>query len=450
MITAVGLATGLVGLGLGGCARSAESAPQPIAELVVLTPHNAEIRYAFAAGFSRWYFERFQQSVHVKWVYRGTPQCVDYVIEAANAGPRDRSVERPDVFFGGGILDHTTVKEAGVSRAVEMAGIAAELPAEVNGLPTRDPGGYWYATGLSSFGILYNEAALDARGIAPPTTWADLADPRFFGWVAVADPNASGSHRQCLALIMEHEGLPGGWSTVTRILGNTRALSPRSGMALDLVQYGQALATFCVNFDGAARVEESGGRLAYVDPPDATALTPDLISALTTGAEPDLAEAFITFVLSPQGQELWALEQQARVSPGATLYHYPIDPQLFTEPRYEGKLSVTRNPFETDFGLQVDPAKLRATGQLVELLVSAAAPAHVQLQQAWERIIAAGTPPEAVAQLGELPAAPEALRAVVMPAVAATDEVLPDNPTAAWVAQLPANWHAAAEAADGG
>jgi ABC-type glycerol-3-phosphate transport system substrate-binding protein len=220
-------------------------------------------------------------------------------------------------------------------------------------------------------------------------------------------------------------------------------------MALDLVQYGQSMATFCVNFDGAARVEESGGALAYIDPPGATALTPDLVSALTTAAEPELAEAFITFVLSPQGQELWVLEQQARVSPGATLYHYPIDPQLYTDERYEGKLSVTRNPFETDFGLQVEPAALRATGQLVELLVSAAAPAHVKLQQAWERIIAADTPAAAVDKLGALPAEPEALRAVVMPAVKAGDDEVPDNPTAAWLERLPANWQAAAEAAGG-
>jgi ABC-type Fe3+ transport system substrate-binding protein len=374
----------------------------PLKTLTVVTPHSEKIREAFTAGFSSWYLLERNTPVHIQWVYLGTPQCVEYIRQVPEMRAQGDLREVPDVMFGGGIADHARLADEKLSRSVDLGDAMAHVPAEVHGLATRDEAGRWLATGLSSFGILYNEAACRERGIDPPTTWADLADPRFFSWLAVADPTASGSHRECMVLILQHEGLPRGWSTILRILGNTRALSARSGDALRRVFSGTALATFAVNFDGMALVAESGGALRYIDPPGATAATPDIISVLSTAREPELAKDFVRYVLSEEGQALWGVHREHRQSPGATLFHYPIAENIYE--KYADHLAVDHNPLKEDFGLPVDEAGSAQRARMVKPLVQAACHGanHVALQQVWRAVLDAGD----AAALAELTALP--------------------------------------------
>jgi ABC-type Fe3+ transport system substrate-binding protein len=404
---AVLVAVGVLALvGLWGCNPAAQTPThttmtKPVRRLVVLTPHNPEIQYAFTAGFVRWAQEHLDEKVHIEWIYRGTPQCVDYVRRVSARDARDAG-DFPDLMFGGGLAAHGTLRDERLSRPVDVGDAMENVPAEVNGYPTRDAEGYWFATGLSSFGIFYHREACEARGIAPPKTWSDLADPRFFEWVALADPRASGSHRECLTFILQSQGWDQGWQTIHRILGNVRALSARSGDALRLVQSGYALATFAVNFDALPRVVDSDGKLAYIDPEGATAATPDIISALKAGPASELADHFINYVLSEEGQLLWSVKAEDRMTPGATLYHYPLRPGLYDT--HAEQLSVSLNPFKKDFGLKVDVDQARKQSLILKPLVAAACGKnHIPMQQIWEQIIADGSPPALVEVLSTAP-----------------------------------------------
>lgn len=401
---------------LSGCNQDSyanDGAASQIRKLTIITPHNQRIRYAFAAGFSRWYHENRDQLVHVEWVYRGTPQCVSYIESIPEIRAQGGRYTNPDVFFGGGITDHGYLAEKGYLRSAEVTFPDADVPATINGIPTRDPENRWFATGLSSFGILYNQQACAARGVDPPTTWADLADPRFFSWLGIADPRASGSHRECLVLTLQQLGWAEGWPVIVKMLGNSRALSGRSGDALQLVETGHALATFAVNFDGLSRVAASDGRLAYVDPPGATVVTPDIISVLSTAQERTLAREFVNYVLSEEGQALWIVAEEHRSTSGATLYHYPINATIYDNEAYAGKLSVERNPFETGFGMEINPQQLVRQGQLLRVLIPALTEQHhIPLQHAWARINDAGDP-AALAKLTALPFQPSQITTIV-------------------------------------
>lgn len=385
---------------LAVCGCEAKSQPQaaasptmePAKTLVVLTPHSEAIRQTFAEGFWDWYLEQQGVRVRVEWIYRGTPQCVEYVQQLPAMRAQGAPVGIPDLMFGGGAADHAALAAAGLSRPLSLGDALANVPEEVHGLPTRDPDGHWVATGLSSFGILYNEEACRLREIPPPQTWIDLADKRFFGWVAIADPRASGSHRESLAMILQSQSWDRGWGPLMRILGNARALSARSGDALRQVACGSALATFAVNFDGMMMAAESDGTLKYIDPPGATAATPDIISVLACAREPELAEQFVRYVLSEEGQTLWGVKREDRKPVGETLYHYPIDPNIYT--KYAGKLAVEQNPLDPKFGIVLDPGVASWLGELVTLLVAAACDdgGHIELQRLREKIISRGEP----------------------------------------------------------
>ena len=202
---------------------------------------------------------------------------------------------------------------------------------------------------------------------------------------------ASGSHRECMVLVLQEKGWYSGWRMLMRIIANARAVSSSSRDVLKQVSDGTCLAGFAVNFDGMALAAESDGALEYIDPPKATAAMPDIISVLTTSTEPSLAEDFVRYVLSDEGQMLWGVTREQRAPIGDTLYHYPIAPSLYAD--HADKLSVANNPLESDFGLQPDPRTAAAYGEVLKVLVQAAGGKnHVHLQQVWEKLIAKGMP----------------------------------------------------------
>jgi ABC-type Fe3+ transport system substrate-binding protein len=380
---------------------SAEPAPSPPATtrtLTVLSPHSDQIRASFGAAFARWHREVHNTEVEIDWIARGTPRCVKYV-EDCYLLPREVAPSRrPDVLFGGGVGDHRYLAERGRCVPLQLDLPAERIPSNVGGIPMRDDKGRWYATGLTSFGILYNKADCEGRGIEPPSTWADLADPRFQGWLAVAGPDVSGTSRQCLMLVAHQHGWDKGWDIITRILANARTLVSQSSIALGQVESGESLATFSTNFDGQARAVASDGRLEYIDPPNGTALMPDIISVIECGRERELARRFVTFCLSPAGQALWGVREECRRSYAPTLYYYPLDRTLYAERGDD--LAVANNPIANPVGQHLDPVRSEALAATVVPLVQAACgDNHLLLQAGWEKIIDKGMPDDALTDL---------------------------------------------------
>ncbi len=389
----------LVGAGCWGCGESAAQqavaeAPPPGKWLTIVTPHNEQIRRAFGLEFSAWYARQHGRSVFIDWVVRGTPECLEYVSEVALS---QEVKGRVDVFFGGGITDHALVAERGQSRVLKLDDAIAAIPAEIGGLPTRDAAGHWFATGLSSFGIAMNSRDLELRGIAPPATWSDLAEERFYGWLGIADPGSSGSHRECMLLILQKYGWEDGWRILTRALANSRALVERSSTALQQTAAGVFLAGFAVNFDALSIQAVRSGRFEYVNPSGATAVTPDVISVMTNTSDAQLAEAFVRFCVGPEGQRLWGLS--AEHSPAkVALYHYPIDPRTYE--LEAGKLCVRANPLSSNFGMNFDlNLAAQRSAVLAPLVRAACGDNHVLLQQAWAAVIASGSRADLLAEL---------------------------------------------------
>lgn len=364
-------------------------------KLTIITPHNERIRSAFETGFSDWHHANYGTHVDIQWIVRGTPECVAYIDRVFSAHVDARPRTLPDLMFGGGIDDHRILAARGLSRSVRLGDALEGLPAEVAGLPTRDPEGHWFATGLSSFGIVYNERLCREYDINPPATWEDLADPRFRSWVAVADPANSGSHRQCMVLILQHLGWKEGWPAIIRILANARALVDRSADVLLQVRAGIAMAGFAVNFDGMTLAADNDGAIGYVNPHGATAATPSVTSVLESATELELAGSFLRYCLSEPGQLVWSVRSSAHSAYSPTLYHYPLSPAIYRD--FADDLSVSENPLQTDFGIRLDLERADQQVSILTPLVRAACGEnHVLLQRAWKAVIDAGMPTEAL------------------------------------------------------
>ncbi len=356
--------------------------------VVVITPHNEAIRHEYALGFAAWYQRGTGRSVSIDWrIVGGTSEIARFLegefsaaFELEWVGRRGRSWSaevaaafqngrlRPDapaaarearaaflasevgcgidVFFGGGTYDFERAAQAGwlvetaVARSRPDWFTPAVMPERFAGETYRDAGGRWVGAVLSSYGIIFNRDSLRRLGVPrEPAQWADLADPRLVGEVALADPTKSGSVAKAFENIIQQQmqlrleelarGNPGeapavreqravreGWLAGMRLLqrigANARYFTDSSQKPPIDVAAGNCAAGLCIDFYGrqqqeAVRRRDRTERVGYVSPAGGSVASVDPIALLRGTRNRSAAEAFLEYVLSPEGQLLWNL-----------------------------------------------------------------------------------------------------------------------------------------------
>jgi ABC-type Fe3+ transport system substrate-binding protein len=352
-----------------------------------------------------------------------------------------------DVFFGGGSYDY--IRHAAAGRLVD-SGIMAQhpewfrddvIPQSFTGEPYWDPQGLWVGDVLSSYGMIYNRDSYRRLGIEEePRAWDDLANPRLQGEIALCDPTKSSSiakafenviqqhiHRRWQQLVKETgrsrgsleaqavtEGWISGLQLLQRIGANARYFTDTSQKPpIDVIQ-GNSAVGMCIDFYGrgsfqgtALRVDGSGQRIGYFSPPDGTVLSPDPIAVLRGAPNFKVAQAFMEYALSMEGQKLWNFKTGV---PGGT-------------DRYE----LRRLPVRRDFYVNADFAKYRSdpdvnpyaeanpliyhgewtggvVGEMAFVVRVMCQDTHPELVAAWREIIRAGMPAAALAVMGDMSA----------------------------------------------
>jgi len=338
---AVAVALAVV-LGLPFLFRPERAAIPPGAEtLVVITPHHEQIRAEFERAFSAWHEANHGSPVVIDWRQPGGTSEIRKQLRAQYAAAVETGRIAPDgacppgtmsydLLFGGGSYEHGQMK-AGVTVTVdgERATVPISAPAgfseaemrewfpigELGGEPLYDPEQHWIGVAVSSFGIVYNTDALETIGVDAPTSWDDLRDPAYQGWLAMADPRASGSVATAFQKILDGYGWEKGWATLRDLSANARYFSGSSRRPPLDVSAGEAAAGVAIDFYGRSqsdailapgqRPEDS--RVQYVDPKGAVFFDPDPITLLRGAPNPELARRFIAFLISSEGQAVWQL-----------------------------------------------------------------------------------------------------------------------------------------------
>ncbi|MEO7319778.1 MAG: extracellular solute-binding protein [Chthoniobacteraceae bacterium] len=458
--------------------KQADSAHAGAQSLVIVTPHNESIRFEFGRAFEESYFAKTGQRVRVDWrTPGGTSEIARYVASEYLASFQNywtNTLQRPwskevelsfdnakvtpapiasddtlpqqarraflksnigakiDLFFGGGAYDFEQQARAG--RLVDAGFISAHpglfnnhvIPQKVSGEPFWDPQGRWIGTVISSFGICYNTDALARLGIAPPPQrWADLADPRYFHNVALANPTQSGSVNKSFEMLIQQQmqevvagrtllpdeekaAVAEGWTRAQQLLmkigANARYFTDSSTkIALD-TEAGEAAAGMTIDFYGrfqseAVRRPDGSSRLQYVNAAGGTSVGVDPIGLFRGAPNPELARDFIAFVLSPEGQKLWNWKVGAPGGPKRyALRRLPILPALYA-PEFK--------PLRSD--PDVEPYELahtflyhdQWTGSLFRPIAFIfrvmCIDTHEELTEAWSALARAGFPREAMA-----------------------------------------------------
>lgn len=391
--------------------------------LTILTPHNEQIRYELSYAYNAWRQSQGQPPITFDWRASGGTSDLrkqvlsEFTVAIENSAP----LPTYDLFFGGGDYEHNqlargvTIKgqkeRVPVTRPLTISDdlLREAFPSEtIAGVRLYHVDKRWVGIVLSSFGIIYNNDRLKMAGLPEPTTWSDLADPRYQRSVALADPAHSGSIAVTYNAVLQRHGWVEGWGVLRRTFANARYFTNSASKVPVDVSAGESTAGMCIDFYGRFQAGAIGGsRVDYVDPVHMTVTTPDPISVMDGTRNEALANDFVAWLLTKDAQQIWMKKLGTPGGPQRfELRRSPIRHDLY-EPQITRDWVVPANPFE--IASPVSKAVPDFYFMVAPISHAIAIDIHEELQHAWRVINAYPDHPLRAEMLAKFDAMPPLL-----------------------------------------
>lgn len=134
----------------------------------------------------------------------------------------------------------------------------------------------------------------------PPENWNDLLAPEFAGRIGMSHPMQSGTTHSLIETILQDRGWKSGWGWLLQLAGQLNTISARSFGVLEGVDQGRFDIGLSIDFLALKR-SNTGMVFRYGRP---IIIIPARIAVLEGGRNPEAAQAFIDYLLSPEGQRL--------------------------------------------------------------------------------------------------------------------------------------------------
>lgn len=217
-----------------------------------------------------------------------------------------------DVWFGGTGDPHIEANELGLTEFYR--------PKAWNDLREQfreAVGGKYIPLYAGILGWALNTTLLKEKGIPVPTTWKDLADPRYRGLIAYPNPGTSGTGYTMLATLVQLYGEEAAFTLLKQIHRNVQQYT-RSGAAPgQLTGRGEVAIGITFIHDAVDQLLQ-GFPITYGAPRDGTGYEIGGLSLVKGGRNRDNAIAFIEWALTPDAQRLAAEEGQSYQIPSNT------------------------------------------------------------------------------------------------------------------------------------
>jgi len=410
--------------------------------LVVITPHNETIRSEFAEAFNAYWEKKSGKKVYVDWRTPGGTSEIRMVLDSKFANTDEKGGVGIDVFFGGG--DYVFGKMADAGRFVPLDVFKSHpswfegeqaIPQSYTGEQYYNKEKLWVGVCLAQFGICYNVDNLKRLQFSPPTTWDDLGDPQYFGQIAMADPSKSGSVARAFEMLVQqkiHDALaatrrePGenekkrrerairyGWADglnlIQRISANARYFTDAATKIPHDVSQGDAAAGMCIDFYGRAYNEklkkaDGSSRLQWVAPLGGTSLSVDPVAVFKGAPSSKLAQGFVEFLLSEEGQVLWNKKVGSEGGPKRrALRRMPIRPSVYTKKNLADFTDPEVLPYSNEPTFIYQPEITGPVfGALRYIVKNICIDAHRELQTAWAALIENDMPEAALAHFHDV------------------------------------------------
>ena len=281
-----------VSITLGALLLAAHAAAQPVLTV-------AGYGGSYQAGMTSTLIPEFEKTCKCKVNYIGGPTATTVARLIAEK-------DRPS-------LDVAIIDDGPQARVAAMGLIAPLDPTKVTNLVDvfkvgRLPGDVGVWLGVTAMGLTYNTKYFSEHGMAPPTSWNDLARPDLKGKVAYPSiATALG----IAWLVMEAKANGGsesnidpGFIAIIKVKDNALMFDKTADLA-PLYQQGTIVAGAMANHRTGVLAKQ-GFPVAFVYPKEGAVASVQTVSVVKGGPQPELAQSFVNFLLSPSTQELLA------------------------------------------------------------------------------------------------------------------------------------------------
>ena len=289
----------------------------------IITRHGADILKAAKNSFLKSDYAKANDITGIRWIPIGPTFWIDTIRNSGDI----------DIGWGGGPVLFDVVNEAGFLAPLinqEILDILEEIPDEMGGVPTRRVIGdeiYWSGSAVASFGFTINTQVLSDLGLPEPARWSDLASETYAvelpnPVVGTADATKSTSNTRMFTIILQAYGWQDGWNLLIRMGANSK-IYDQSGLVRDAAIRGDIGVGTTIDFYGYTAQLKNPEFCKYVLPADGTIVNADPIALLTTSPDAEVAQAFIAWLLTPEGQKIWLDKNINRL---------PMNPLVFDTP----------------------------------------------------------------------------------------------------------------------
>ncbi len=223
--------------------------------------------------------------VAVTWIRDGTTQVMARLEAEFAAGD-----PQPDVL----LIADTVVMEGLEAQGRLLAYPGADVSAYDPAL--MDPERHYFSTKLITTGIVYNTAAPFV-----PTSWTDLLRPEAEGQIAMPSPLASGAATIHMVALTSHPDL--GWAYYEGLADQGTNPQGGNGGVYNAVAGGEQMFGMVVDFLPIREIP-NGAPVGFVFPEEGVSAVTEPVAILSTARNVPAAQAFVDFLLSPEGQQL--------------------------------------------------------------------------------------------------------------------------------------------------
>ncbi|MBN2302816.1 MAG: extracellular solute-binding protein [Lentisphaerae bacterium] len=368
--------------------------PQADEKLIIISPHRREVEQEYSRGFYEWMLTRYNRRVQIEWLDVGGTSKIMKDLESRYASnPHSPGV---DLLFGGGITPYYQALEHDWLRKTDLPNdVLSPVPAICAGAPVYDPDMRWFGVALSGFGIIYNRILINRLGMSVPETWEALGRPEYLSWIASGDPRSSGSVHMCYEIILQVYGFEDGWRLITRICANVRRFGESGGVVPREVASGDVVAGMVIDQYAQTVIDSIGSdALGFILPRDATVIGADAVAVLQGAPSPELAELFIRYILSEEGQRI-LFQNKGVNGQRNSLHRLPVIKSLYNQPD-----APQSRPYDYTGDFVYDNAKGGRRWNLINDMIGVRLiDAHSDLVQAWKAVVETGMHPELVSAL---------------------------------------------------
>ena len=187
--------------------------------------------------------------------------------------------------------------------------IAAYKPAHWSEIPAglKDPDGYWFTIHSGTLGFMVNVDALKGKPV--PKSWKDLLKPDYRGLVGYLDP--ASAFVGYVGAVAVNLALGGTLDDFSPALDYFKQLKKNEPIVPKQTSYARVLSgeiPILLDYDfNAYRAKyKDKANVVFVIPAEGTVVVPYVMSLVSNGPNPAAGKKVLDFVMSDEGQAVWA------------------------------------------------------------------------------------------------------------------------------------------------